>query len=1370
MTKKILLKIFLFYCFFVSFAYADFESLVKKAIDSENIAEIEKISMVDLEFKERNSLGMNALAYALLAKKNISAKYLIERKIGLNVVDYFGRTPLLIGLSNSIPKELLEQYLSSTANLYLTDKFGNNAIAYANKSKNPEYISLINQKMSKFPPLNEEKVKELKNILTNSSVIELDSFFSKNHTLSFNMSSDNLEMFISNHKLLPRFGVEVLQKYGLNIFEPHFVINLFANSSESEVLSFLKYRINLDATQPSLNVPLVVLQSNLSEDTIIKVLDLSQNLKIKDNDGNTLLHLAIKKNKSKVVRYLLQKGVDLNSKNNFGISAYLLLPELKDSKLIEETIKNYPVDISVVNSEGDNFAIVLGKKNPEVLEKVLPVLIQAGVDISKANKNNEKVSDYIKNVDVASNQVEDVLKNIPDIDSSKVNDNFLEIKNFEEQIKDNQEKLKLSDVFSGDREFDAFLTSSVEGYLLSLRQKAYANLTGSSDNQLALLNENKITLNREIQNSELLLKELENENQRLLTKVQSSSFKNVTEKTRHVQTSIAKFHGSLVQYFNEVAEDFQSLSEAKKELEEKIVSLKLGKDNIRQKIEELKKENLIIKNNFEKTKKSKEDHLTELAKYHADQKKEFEQRLDTFNKNLSSLNREVSDLNDLINKNRDNIVKNRDAINSVAHKDEHIEDASKCRYVKAIELSEYSIRSAQDRLKQIKPTEAMQALREKIQKAQLDLSAVISNNESELKKLQDENASWVKKSQNDLDLQIFQIKSEIDSLVKISDIELKNVLQEAKLQLRTIKESYGELDSAEKDFSRIRNLLIENNSVDKIQDLYFCAMDICQVKNEYVRLFEQSKLGTQFLDLVKSGADKIPEVIRNSKSMEQYNGVSSEITLLSKRIKESKLNLAEKKKNLENLESECQELTLELNQQSSDESSEQVFQQILDLEEQKYLYEFKSNNSSHINQLQNAINFYKNENSLSGDTSFSKIEKRVDHTSSRKFKFETLNYTNWNSVTLVPLSEDETSEALGEWHNLLVKSSYSNGHSILNSSMKRLFVQSLLGQVVVSLAKFNENETLFLRSGKLTFLIADDGRVVDVKDNLDDLFGFKLVSSGVVREKVIETMKILKQRFKGFSVEELNKDYDFYLLKTLIKKADEINSLDKTIEILNTVQMLAALWGPGGNFVAKALGLSECAIQMYKTYALGVKMNLQEAVTTGATCFESFVNNYAFNKVIPSKALALIIRNALGKISDNKLLLNKSKDVFELLFSIRISQIDFEKNVLKFINSKKVLPFLFFIKNHQVGSGKIKLYNTDFSYAHIRLESASFFESISIDGLEIVNICTGGIDQVSFTEEVKKKFFINQDYVKFNVKFLPINTGVYMDGCIGVIK
>ena len=117
MTKKILLKIFLFYCFFVSFAYADFESLVKKAIDSENIAEIEKISIVDLEFKERNSLGMNALAYALLAKKNISAKYLIERKIGLNVVDYFGRTPLLIGLSNSIPKELLEQYLSSTANL-----------------------------------------------------------------------------------------------------------------------------------------------------------------------------------------------------------------------------------------------------------------------------------------------------------------------------------------------------------------------------------------------------------------------------------------------------------------------------------------------------------------------------------------------------------------------------------------------------------------------------------------------------------------------------------------------------------------------------------------------------------------------------------------------------------------------------------------------------------------------------------------------------------------------------------------------------------------------------------------------------------------------------------------------------------------------------------------------------------------------------------------------------------------------------------------------------------------------------------------------------------------------------------------------------
>ncbi|MCX5636959.1 MAG: ankyrin repeat domain-containing protein, partial [Planctomycetota bacterium] len=126
-----------------------------------------------------------------------------------------------------------------------------------------------------------------------------------------------------------------------------------------------------------------------SAQTMIKA---GADLNIRDNNGDTILHLAAKKGAPELVTFLINKGLDVNQTNNQGLTAIqqiLNLSCVADNDQKEEVVKILITNGANTNVFDQNGYMPLHDAVRLNLPKVVYFLVKNGADINAQSKNME---------------------------------------------------------------------------------------------------------------------------------------------------------------------------------------------------------------------------------------------------------------------------------------------------------------------------------------------------------------------------------------------------------------------------------------------------------------------------------------------------------------------------------------------------------------------------------------------------------------------------------------------------------------------------------------------------------------------------------------------------------------------------------------------------------------------------------------------------------------------------------------------------------------------------------------------------------------------------------------------------------------------
>lgn len=144
----------------------------------------------------------------------------------------------------------------------------------------------------------------------------------------------------------------------------------------------------------------------VSDDEIIKVLDNVENLEQTDCYGRTYLMCSVIYKRTKVLKYLLQKGAEPNEQDENGFSALHFAVQENNSEAVEILLKS-KADACLTNKFG-NSAILLGRLNTSL--KIFELLLECGADPYQKNIAGVCAMDvYVANPEIMS-----VLINIAD--------------------------------------------------------------------------------------------------------------------------------------------------------------------------------------------------------------------------------------------------------------------------------------------------------------------------------------------------------------------------------------------------------------------------------------------------------------------------------------------------------------------------------------------------------------------------------------------------------------------------------------------------------------------------------------------------------------------------------------------------------------------------------------------------------------------------------------------------------------------------------------------------------------------------------------------------------------------------------------------
>lgn len=121
--------------------------------------------------------------------------------------------------------------------------------------------------------------------------------------------------------------------------------------------------------------------------TVRTLLNRGTELNIKNNDGNTALHLAALRGYIAIVKILLEKGVEINAKNNWGETALYLATSKGDAATVQELLDK-GADINAKNNWGVTPLFMAVSKG---YSSIVQILLTSGADVNARDNDGKTV-------------------------------------------------------------------------------------------------------------------------------------------------------------------------------------------------------------------------------------------------------------------------------------------------------------------------------------------------------------------------------------------------------------------------------------------------------------------------------------------------------------------------------------------------------------------------------------------------------------------------------------------------------------------------------------------------------------------------------------------------------------------------------------------------------------------------------------------------------------------------------------------------------------------------------------------------------------------------------------------------------------------
>ena len=142
------------------------------------------------------------------------------------------------------------------------------------------------------------------------------------HLASFRGNIKIIKLLIANYA-----EINVLTAKGYNMIHKA----AMGNKPSAIIYFNKKYNMNLEDTDENQMNALHLATRNCMENSVIYLLNLGININLKDKEGNTALHYAVRKGQIRIIKKLIQRGADVN------------IPDFKKKKTPVMLAKNNPI-------------------------------------------------------------------------------------------------------------------------------------------------------------------------------------------------------------------------------------------------------------------------------------------------------------------------------------------------------------------------------------------------------------------------------------------------------------------------------------------------------------------------------------------------------------------------------------------------------------------------------------------------------------------------------------------------------------------------------------------------------------------------------------------------------------------------------------------------------------------------------------------------------------------------------------------------------------------------------------------------------------------------------------------------------------------
>ncbi len=348
----------------------------------------------EIDVNLKDELGFTASHFAAEKIDLVYYNLLQSKGAKLNEKNNFGVTPLMIACSNNSNPFIIELLIKNGADISERDCEGDDALLWAMKNPNDEIIKTLIEHGANIHTKNRTGENILTKAIRNSANIEIINYLL---SLGIDLNEKDLQgmpaiVYAAYYHPNPEI-IELLVQKGTNINyltdkKENVLIFAARNNPCVEVLEYLLDKgFDKNYVTAEGETPILAAAQNPNYLVLEKLIEKGANLKAVDNDKRNALFIASKCNdKPYIISILIEKGIPVNYRDQYGNTAVLFAAQNNNVNILK-TLVEKGADLNSVNDAGITAlmsALIEGNNNIEMIK----YLIENGIDVNAKNADD----------------------------------------------------------------------------------------------------------------------------------------------------------------------------------------------------------------------------------------------------------------------------------------------------------------------------------------------------------------------------------------------------------------------------------------------------------------------------------------------------------------------------------------------------------------------------------------------------------------------------------------------------------------------------------------------------------------------------------------------------------------------------------------------------------------------------------------------------------------------------------------------------------------------------------------------------------------------------------------------------------------------